>query len=160
LSLDESRASLARAGVDFRTLPPAEMRPVAFGRWFSGIEAPPRLADLERICAQFRPDAIVHEVAELAGPLAASLAGIPWATVGFGPLLQPDVADIAGEGVAPLWRAKGLAPAPDFINIFTSILIRARCRSPRSISCPQSFASDRPAAPGEWARAPRAGAST
>jgi hypothetical protein len=112
LSLDESRASLARAGVDFRTPPPAEMRPVAFGRWFSGIEAPPRLADLERICAQFRPDAIVHEVAELAGPLAASLAGIPWATVGFGPLLQPDVADIAGEGVAPLWRAKGLAPPP------------------------------------------------
>jgi UDP:flavonoid glycosyltransferase YjiC (YdhE family) len=109
LSLDESRARLAQSGVDLRGLPPPQIRPVAFGRWFSEIEAPPRLADLEGICAAFRPDVIVHEVAELAAPLAATLAGIPWVTVGFGPLLQPEVADIAGQGVASLWRQKGLA---------------------------------------------------
>jgi UDP:flavonoid glycosyltransferase YjiC (YdhE family) len=109
LSLDESRAWLAQTGVDFRNLPPPQIRPVAFGNWFAEIEAPSRLADLEGICTTFLPDVIVHEVAELAAPLAATLAGIPWVTVGFGPLLQPEVADIAGQGVAPLWRGKGLA---------------------------------------------------
>ena len=109
LSLDESLARLAHTGVDIRKLPPPEIRPFAFGRWFSEIEAPPRLADLEGICSVFLPELVVHEVAELAAPLAATLAGIPWVTVGFGPLLQPEVADVAGEGIAPLWRGKGLA---------------------------------------------------
>lgn len=112
LSSDESLALLGKTGVDVRALPPGEIRPFAFGRWFAGIETPPRLIDLENICAEFRPDVIAHEIAEFAGPLAATLAGIPWATVGFGPLLQPDVANLAGEGVAPLWRARGLAPLP------------------------------------------------
>jgi UDP:flavonoid glycosyltransferase YjiC (YdhE family) len=75
LSDDASRERLAEMGVDFRALPVDEIRPFSFGRWFAGIEAPPRLIDLERICAEFRPDVIMHEVAELAGPLAATLAG-------------------------------------------------------------------------------------
>jgi UDP:flavonoid glycosyltransferase YjiC (YdhE family) len=109
LGFGESLARLAQTGVDMRNLPPPELRPFAFGRWFSEIEAPSRLADLEGICSVFLPDLIVHEVAELAAPLAATLAGIPWVTVGYGPLLQPEVADIAGKGIAPLWRGKGLA---------------------------------------------------
>ncbi len=109
LSLSDSLARLAQTGIDMRRLPPPEIRPFAFGRWFSQIEAPSRLADLEGVCSVFQPDVVVHEVAELAGPLAATLAGIPWVTVGFGPLLQPEAATLAGEGVAPLWREKGLA---------------------------------------------------
>ena len=54
----------------------------------------------------------MHEVAELAAPLAAASAGLPWATVGFGPLLQPDVAVLAGDAVAPLWRERGLEKRP------------------------------------------------
>lgn len=108
LSDADSRVKLIHAGIVFRDLAPDQMRPVAFGRWFSVIETPPRLADLDRICAEFRPDLLVHEVAELAAPLAAASAGLPWVTVGFGPLLQPDVATLAGDGVAPLWRERGL----------------------------------------------------
>jgi UDP:flavonoid glycosyltransferase YjiC (YdhE family) len=109
LSDADSRARLLQTGVMLRDLPPDQMRGVAFGRWFSQIETPPRLADLDRICAEFRPDLLVHEVAELATPVAAASAGLPWVTVGFGPLLQPQVAALAGEGVEPLWCERGLA---------------------------------------------------
>ena len=112
LSYADSRAQLIHAGIVFRDLAPDQMRPVAFGRWFSVIETPTRLADLDRICTEFKPDLLVHEVAELAAPLAAASAGLPWATVGFGPLLQPDVAVLAGDAVAPLWRERGLKQRP------------------------------------------------
>ena len=108
----DSRAKLVQAGIVFRDLAPNQMRPVAFGRLFSVIETPPRLADLDRICAEFKPDLLVHEVAELAAPLAAASAGLPWVTVGYGPLLQPDVASLAGNSVAPLWRQRGLPERP------------------------------------------------
>jgi UDP:flavonoid glycosyltransferase YjiC (YdhE family) len=112
LSYADSWAQLNDAGIVFRDLAPDQMRPVAFGRWFSVIETPPRLADLDRICTEFRPDLLVHEVAELAAPLAAASAGLPWATVGFGPLLRPDVAVLAGDAVAPLWHQRGLKQRP------------------------------------------------
>jgi UDP:flavonoid glycosyltransferase YjiC (YdhE family) len=64
----------------------------------------------------------VHEIAELAAPIAATLAGIPWVTVGYGPLLQPEVADIAGEAVAPLWREKGLA-APRQAGLYKHLYV-------------------------------------
>lgn len=112
LSFADSQARLAQTGVNMRDLPPAQIRAFAFGRWFSEIEAPARLADLEGICRIFQPDLIVHEVAELAAPLAATLMGILWVTVGFGLLLQPEIADIAGDAMAPLWRGKGIAVPP------------------------------------------------
>jgi UDP:flavonoid glycosyltransferase YjiC (YdhE family) len=108
LSDQDSRAALAKVGISLRDLAPSQMRPVTFGQWFSAIDTPPRLIDLERICAEFKPDLLIHEVAELATPLAGAAAGLPWVTVGFGPLLQPDVARLAGDGVAPLWTARGL----------------------------------------------------
>lgn len=64
-----SRAQCVERGVVFRDLPPREMRPFAFGQWFSAVEAPSRLADLDGICGTFQPDVLVHGVAELAAPL-------------------------------------------------------------------------------------------
>lgn len=122
LSNPDSIAKLAQLGVEFRKLPPSEIRPMAFGRWFSGVEAPPRLADLDRICAAFRPDLLVHEVAELATPLAAARAAVPWVTVGFGPLLRPEVAALAGEGVAQLWHDRDL-PMPRWAGLYRHLYV-------------------------------------
>jgi UDP:flavonoid glycosyltransferase YjiC (YdhE family) len=122
LSEAESRARSARLGVVFRDLPPKEMRPFAFGKWFSGVEAPPRLFDLDRICAEFHPDVVVHGVAELAAPLAATRAGLPWVTVGFGPLLPPEIATLAGEGVRPMWEARGI-PMPPWGGLYKHLYV-------------------------------------
>ena len=77
LSEPDSTAALVRAGIAFRDLAPSQMRSVAFGQWFSAIETPPRLADLERICAEFRPDLLVHGVADLATPWLQPWRGGP-----------------------------------------------------------------------------------
>ena len=64
-----------------------EIRAFAFRQWFSEVETPPRLAALKAVCTRLRPDVLVHDTAELAGPLAAAGLGIPWVTVGYGALL-------------------------------------------------------------------------
>ncbi len=105
-----SLRALAANGVAFFQLPPSQMRPVAFGSLFAKFESPQRLADLLAVGREFRPDVILHEVAELAAPVLGAVLGVPWVTVGFGPLLKPEVAEMAADGAAAMWRAHGLEP--------------------------------------------------
>jgi UDP:flavonoid glycosyltransferase YjiC (YdhE family) len=90
--------------------PRSEIRKFVFTRFFVGKELEPRLQGIEAVCLSRRPDVIVHEIAELAAPLAAALAEIPVVTIGFGPLLEPDDAEAAGVAAEPFWRARGLSP--------------------------------------------------
>src|SRR4051812_42103109 len=54
------------------SLSPGEIRPFFFRRVFTGHELPLRVEDLDTVVEQWRPDILVHEVAEFAGPLVAS----------------------------------------------------------------------------------------
>lgn len=107
LDLPESQAALAEL-LRVVAVPLEQRRAFAVTRWYPEIEAEPRLVDLERIREQFRPDALVHEVSEVAGPLAAAAVGIPWITVGYGPLRPPGLSQPAAEALAPIWRSRGL----------------------------------------------------
>jgi len=91
-------------------LPASEIRRFAFTDFFVRAEMPPRLEDLDAVFEVFRPDLVVHEIAEFAAPIAATAHRVPYATHSFGPLLQPDVALLAGEAAAPFWRERGLEP--------------------------------------------------
>jgi UDP:flavonoid glycosyltransferase YjiC (YdhE family) len=103
--------------------PPLEThRMVAFTRFFAGMEMEPRLLDLERIIRDLKPDVLVHEVAELAAPLAAAAAGLPLVTLGFGPLLDPAVADAVSGVVAGAWRARGL-PEPRWGGLYHGLYL-------------------------------------
>ena len=55
-----------------------------FTEVFAGLELEPRAADLASVVASWRPELVVHELAELAGPLVATAAGLPYATAGYG----------------------------------------------------------------------------
>ncbi len=83
-----------------------------FTQLFVGVELAPRLRDLSAIIERWTPDVIVHEVAEPAAPIAATAAGLPYVTSGFGPLLSPAIAAQVGQAAAPHWRGAGLAPHP------------------------------------------------
>ena len=83
---------------------------LAFAGFFAGAEMEHRLVDLDPLIQSLRPDVVVHEVAELAAPLAATSVGIPFVTVGFGPLLDPAVATAVASVVAPRWIERGLEP--------------------------------------------------
>jgi UDP:flavonoid glycosyltransferase YjiC (YdhE family) len=80
-------------------------------RMFAEIAAPAMLADLIDIVTSWRPDVIVREEGELAGPIAATAAGVPWVTHGWGSPPQPPGARAElAAWIGPLWRGSGLEP--------------------------------------------------
>lgn len=108
LNVSQWRHELAALGGD--RVDRSKYRPFFFGQVFTDIEVPPRLADLRIIVERWQPEILVHGVAEFAGPLAASLTGIPYVTCGYGPLLQPEIAELAGVAVGRHCHASGLDP--------------------------------------------------
>lgn len=93
-------------------VPPERLRIVGFPLRFSTIQAPPKLPDLLEIGRSWRPDAVVHESADLAAPLAAAALGLPSVNHSFGAMTPLAVLEAASTAVAPLWRATGVEPAP------------------------------------------------
>lgn len=112
LTQAERFAQFQRRHPEIGELPPHERPDVMFGKLFGEISAPPALADLLPLARSWRPDLVVNDAAELAGPIAAAGIGVPHVTHAFGALLPEVRVRRAGEEVAPLWRAEGLRPRP------------------------------------------------
>ena len=92
---------------------PAEQVPDRmFGKLFGAILAPPMLDALMPVARGWRPDLLLADAGELAGPIVAAELGVPNVTKGFGPLLPATRVVAASEEVAPLWRSRGLEPRP------------------------------------------------
>ena len=81
-------------------------------RMLAGVAAPARAADLAAIVDTWRPDVLVHDETELAGPVAAAAAGIPWADQSVGILRPLAMARLAGETLAPLCEQYGVDVGP------------------------------------------------
>ena len=94
------------------SLPPSQVRFFVFTELFIQVELEPRANDLITIAEQWRPHLLVHDVAEFAGPLVASMIGIPYVQHSYGPAIQNDVIRAAGEAAAPFWSSHGLEPHP------------------------------------------------
>lgn len=101
---------------------PSDIRKFVFTRFFAGAELEPRLRDLEAKCLPNHPDVIVHGIADLSAPVAAAIAKIPLVSAGFGPLLDPAVAEAAGTAAAPAWRARGLVP-PRWAGLYRDLYL-------------------------------------
>ena len=92
-------------------------------RMFTDIAAPAMLADLGPLTAAWRPDLVMHEEGEYAGPLAASAAGVPWVTHGWGsPLRTPDALKDVAAAAAALWRDVGL-DAPAAASLYGAVVV-------------------------------------
>jgi hypothetical protein len=72
---------LARLWRDFRAAPPREASVIANREVFGRLNTAAMLPAVERAVAQHRPDVVVHEPTEYAGPIAAMRAGIRHAQV-------------------------------------------------------------------------------
>jgi UDP:flavonoid glycosyltransferase YjiC (YdhE family) len=105
-----AREDFLRAFPQLLEVDPEEHRALFFSELFVRRELPARLAALTAIVAAWRPDAIVNEVAEYAGPIAATAEELPYVTAGYGPLVQPSVAERAAEATIPFWDAAGVEP--------------------------------------------------
>ena len=81
-------------------------------RMLAGVAAPARAADLVPLVREWEPDVLVHDETELAGPVAAAAAGIPWADQSVGILRPLAMARLAAEVQAPLCAEWGVDPLP------------------------------------------------
>jgi UDP:flavonoid glycosyltransferase YjiC (YdhE family) len=92
--------------------PPVDRPKLGFPRIFAQASAPAMLPALRGVIDAYRPQLLVHETSELAGPIAATAAGIPYVNHSFGHLLPEDIAEAAARYVAPLWKQAGLEMPP------------------------------------------------
>lgn len=99
-------------------VPPEEVEAWFTPRLFAQIGTERTLDDLLAAIGRCGADLVVHDAYQFAAPLAAALAGIPNVAHGLGPLPYLDIFSLAGDAVAPLWAARGLA-APELAGVFT-----------------------------------------
>lgn len=99
-------------------LPPEERAATAFGEMFGAWASPAMVDDLLPISRAFRPDLLIHEPAELAAPLVASLLDVPCITHAWGQAIPAPVLAGAGKAVASTWAAHDRA-VPDHAGLFS-----------------------------------------
>jgi UDP:flavonoid glycosyltransferase YjiC (YdhE family) len=82
-------------------------------RMFTQILAPATLRGLGRVVDSWRPQLLIHEEGDYAGPVAAASTGVPWVTHGWGSPLRTDE-DLRSleTDAAALWREAGVAMPP------------------------------------------------
>lgn len=110
--LAETLREFHRRFPEVETLPPAARPDFMFPGMFGAVRAAPMLADLSPVARDFRPDVVVNDQADFAGPIVAAAMGVPNLTHSFGRLLPRRRVEEAGENVAQLWQAHGLDPRP------------------------------------------------
>jgi UDP:flavonoid glycosyltransferase YjiC (YdhE family) len=91
-------------------------------RMLAGVAAPARAADLVPLVQTWKPDLLVHDETEFAGPVAAAAAGIPWADQSVGILRPLAMARLAGETLRPLCEQHGVDVGP-FGGLFRYLYI-------------------------------------
>ncbi len=89
-------------------LPGPERADVAFPTMFGGWAMPVMTRDLLPLGREWRPDLMVHEPAELAAALVASLLDVPVVTHSWGGGIPAGHLTGAGEQVAHVWAEHGL----------------------------------------------------
>ncbi len=109
---DTFRAEWAPRFPGFTTLVGDAQRKFFFTEIFANLELAPRAVDLESIMSAWKPDLVVHEMAELAAPLVSTARDIPYVDVGYGSLIPRALLEEAGAAAAAHWRARGLEPHP------------------------------------------------
>ena len=105
-------AGLAERYPELMALGHADRPNFLFAKIFGSDRAGPMLEDLLPIVETHEPSLLVCDQAELAGPIAAALAGVSNVTHGFGHPLPRDRVARAGDEMAGLWAAHGLEPRP------------------------------------------------
>ena len=132
-SLPEQLEEAARRFPEQHALAPSNERFQSFvPRMLAGAAAPARAADLVPIVREWRPDVLVHDETELSGPVAAAVAGIPYADHGMAIFRPLAMARVARATIAPLWEAWGVDLGP-FAGMFRYLYLEV---CPPSLQAP------------------------
>lgn len=85
---------------------------LTYTHMFGAVAGPRTARDLLDVLSDFRPDLVIHEAAEFGAPLAATVKGIPFATLTYGLPVPVACLEAAGAALAPAWERYGLVPDP------------------------------------------------
>jgi UDP:flavonoid glycosyltransferase YjiC (YdhE family) len=99
-----------------RALPEEERGPYVFAEAFVRIDARVALPGMLEVCRRWRPDVVISEVSEVAGPLVAEALGVPAVCVGIFQQAKGEWVMASGDVPAAIdgLRAElGLAPDPE-----------------------------------------------
>jgi UDP:flavonoid glycosyltransferase YjiC (YdhE family) len=96
----------------YNRLAPSEILGWYLPHLFGEVLAPAMLGDLETVVQNWKPDVVVHETWEFAGPIAAAGSGIPSVCQTLGLRFDETLLDLVAAAVAPLWQQRGLEPDP------------------------------------------------
>ena len=86
-------------------LPPDRIEPYFAPRLFAEIGADDMVDGVLETGRSLRPDLVVFETESFAGPLVATLLGVPGIHHTIGSLLPPEAVALCADAVSPLWRA-------------------------------------------------------
>jgi MGT family glycosyltransferase len=112
ISMDAAFERLAVLFPDqqYNRLAPSEILGWYLPHLFGEVLAPAMLDDLELVVQSWKPDVVVHETWEFAGPIVAAGAGIPSICQTLGLRIDDTILDLVAAAVAPLWQQHGLNP--------------------------------------------------
>jgi len=114
MSIDAAFGQLAEIYPDqpYNRLAPSEILGWYLPHLFGEVLAPAMLKGLEAVVQSWKPDVVVHETWEFAGPIVAAEAGIPSVCQTLGLRIDDAILDAVAAAVAPLWQQRGLQPDP------------------------------------------------
>jgi UDP:flavonoid glycosyltransferase YjiC (YdhE family) len=104
----EALAGLAAAYPNLSSMPFEERMRIVFPGLFARIRLRPMLADLDRLLPAWRPQLLIHDTGELAGPIAAGASGIAHVEHSFGIRRPADVLAAAIAEREPVALERGL----------------------------------------------------
>jgi len=104
----EALARFLAATPDWAEIPNQERMRYQMPGLFAGVRVRPMLADLGPIVEEYRPDLIIHESAEMAGAIAAEVAGIAHVEHSFGIVRPAELRRLATETLAPISDELGI----------------------------------------------------
>jgi UDP:flavonoid glycosyltransferase YjiC (YdhE family) len=134
LSLPEQMRQAAQRFPEEHALPPGKERFATFvPRMLAGVAAPARATDLVPIVREQRPDVIVHDETDFGAPVAAAVAGTPYADHSVAIFRPLQAARLARETIAPLWEEWGVELGP-FGGLFQYLYLDV---CPRSLQSPE-----------------------
>jgi len=79
---------------------------------FAAVAAPAKVPDLVGAIDHWRPDLVVHDVTDFAGPVAAGVAGVADVAHSLGPMFPYDLFRVAAELLEVLWQDWRVTPGP------------------------------------------------
>ena len=108
LDMPVARARFLATQPDWSRVAPEDQPRYIMPGLFAGSRVEPMLADLGRIIPDWRPDVLIHDSAEMAGGLAAEVAGIPHVEHSWGLLRPLELRRAATDALAPVAARLGV----------------------------------------------------